>query len=193
MELTGNELLLAHNIKGGLVKLTNLLEFVIENAGVTGGNGAVSSVNGKTGEVVLTASDVGATSTVDFNNLSTRVNNLESSGGTGGNGNGLLAVGMDIQKDETGVSPNFQLVTFYDPENYEPSLKASFALNTDKVRVNSNGSVTVDSNSIGNGESLEFQIMTVVDGYARVKFFILQRDQDGLFHLYDNNDPFSGA
>lgn len=144
MEFTGNELLLAHNIKGGLIKLANLMDYIIENGGGTGGNG-------------------------------------------------LKAVGMDVERDATGAQANFQIKTTYDPEGYQPALLAHFAFNTDKVRVRNDGYVQVDTSEIPNNGSIEFQIMTVADGYARVKFFILSKDAEGKFKLYDNNEPFSGA
>lgn len=142
MALNGHELIFAHNSPTGLIRLPDLLDYVKENGGGSGGSGL---------------SDVTFTYTKDSS------------------------------------VANFEIVPQYSPANYTPKLITHLALGSDKVAVTADGFVSFSGAPLENGQSLTFQVLTVVDGFAKLQYFILFKGTDGTFTLYDSDVPFSGA
>ena len=201
MEFTGNELILAHNIKGGLIKLANLMDFIIENAGGTGG--AVSSVNGKTGAVVITANDVNAPTKTQFENLESDVRN------TADYVEGLPARVTALEQGSGGGTPRVEDILFTTeqnpnfpegrftarvtvlPEGYEPTSVRFVAVGSDKAVAYPNGVIQV-SNIEVNG-FVTFEVLAIVDGFVKVRYYMYQKNSEGVVTLYEDDNPFAGA
>lgn len=116
---------------------------------------------------------------------------VKENGGGGTGGNGLKGVSFTYEKKPTQAT--FLMVPKFEPEGYKPEVVAYLALGDSTVNVTADGYVIFNGAELENGKTRVFQVLTVVDGFAKLKYFSLYRSAEGLYTLYDSDVPFSGA
>lgn len=119
------------------------------------------------------------------------LNYIQENGGGGTGGSGLK--GVTFTYDNTPTQANFSMVPHFDPTGYEPKIISYLALGDSTVEVTSDGFVTFTGAELENGKTKAFQVLAVIDGFAKLKYFMLYRNTDGLYTVYDSDVPFSGA